>query len=73
MQESEDLIFVGDSTQVAVGDRILLLATQLDQYLEVADLAQSGSPDAVQQPANKRYMGRTLLMQVLGAACMMHQ
>ena len=45
----------GESTQLGVGDRILLLATQVDQYLEVADITQPSSNSPMQEPASKRY------------------
>ena len=44
----------GESTQLHVGDRILLLANQLDQFLEVAESAGTSSAERAQPPPQKR-------------------
>lgn len=44
----------GESTQLQVGDRIILLATQLDQFLEVMDLAEASGDETTQPPPHKR-------------------
>lgn len=44
----------GESAQLQVGDRILLLATQLDQFLEVTDLAEASGDETIQLPLHKR-------------------
>ena len=44
----------GESTQMHVGDRILLQANQLDQFLEVVESAETSSARTAQPPPQKR-------------------
>ena len=48
------LMIAGESSQLHVGDRILLLANQLDQFLEVAESAETSSAETAQSPPQKR-------------------
>ena len=48
------LMTAGESTQLHVGDRILMLANQLDQFLEVAKSAEASSAETAQPPPQKR-------------------
>ena len=48
------LMTAGESTQLHVGDRILLLANQLGQFLEVAESAETSSTETAQSPPQKR-------------------
>ncbi|KAL0039207.1 hypothetical protein WJX77_011408 [Trebouxia sp. C0004] len=48
------LLNEGESTQLHVGDRILLLANELDQFLEVAKSAEVSSAETAQSPPQKR-------------------
>ena len=48
------LMNAGESTQLHVGDRILLLANQLDHFLEVAESAETSGAERAQPPPKKR-------------------
>ncbi|DBA69531.1 TPA: hypothetical protein ACH3X2_012731 [Trebouxia sp. C0005] len=48
------LLNEGESTQMHVGDRILLQANQLDQFLEVVESAETSSARTAQPPPQKR-------------------
>ncbi len=48
------LMTAGESTQLHVGDRILLLANHLDQFLEVAESAETSNAETAQPPPQKR-------------------
>ena len=48
--------YAGASAHLQVGDRILLLATQPDDFLEVSDVAEASHDAQAQQPTSKRLL-----------------
>ena len=56
-------LHAGASAHLQVGDRILLLATHLDDFLEVSEVAEASNDAQAQMPPPKRYRGSAMLAQ----------